>query len=320
VQHEVFGHGSRIREYGGRDITYELHLPMPYDVGGGLTSWNYSTPVSNDEEIAVTIGGVEASALLSGHLIDHCVQRGKISSREAFLYTLASNDVTYYLWRTQREGSHGESNDMSSYEDAVNAREGFSENHKLTIDDLARQNIISKFLDPFQYIALFTFLKTYLWDGENSCDLPMISLGNVKYLPAFRFGLAPFGSEVYLDNYFVRSERVLKFSLRYGIPTFQHSWGIGCSVANLLQTEFVSLGGSLDLWNQPFLEGFIGSHTLPRSGTGKAVSINAKFKLIDTFASIHVITEIRTKTAGYLQGEPLSDAFLWRAGLQVVTR
>jgi hypothetical protein len=318
LQHEVFGHGARLREYGVHNIIYRLNVPLPYGGGGGSTSWNYISPVSPGEDIAVAIGGVEANSILSGQIVNNCIRRGTMSSREALLYTLASNNITQYLWKTQHETIHVEGNDMVAYEDGLNAKEGFSDNHKLTVDDLSRQNILLKLLDPFQYIALYTFFKTYLMDGSGEFEIPMIHLGEVKLLPAFRFGLSPYGSELYFVTYAEHLCKFLEISIRYGFPLFHKSWGFGCSAVNLFQTETVTIGGGIDLWNQPLLEGLLNSFA--GSGTGGAFSVHTNVKIFDASPSIHLTAEFKTKTAGYLQGEPLGPESLVRAGLQLVTQ
>ena len=70
LQHEVYGHGARAREYELSDIKYSLSLTFPYGLGTGMTSYQYpiDKPFSPDQELSFTIAGVEANTLLSKRL------------------------------------------------------------------------------------------------------------------------------------------------------------------------------------------------------------------------------------------------------------
>ena len=321
LQHEVFGHGAKAREYGMNDITYTLNLSYPYGSGQG-TTFGVSpddNPISQDQYILYNTGGVEANAILSKHIVLNWLQRGAINFRETFLYERASNDLTQYLWETKWGKSGVEGNDMLEYERAVNAREGLFDpaEYKLTVNDLAKQAFVIC-LDPFQYFSLYTFFKTYLYSGEESFEFPMIDMGSTKYLPSFHLGLTPFGSEIYLDNYVVRSSKVIDLYFRYGIPSFHRSWGLGINGLNVINSDPFSFDVRFDIWNQPVVTIYDYNTYLSRGGLGGALSCAAYANLVQTFATIRLIVEVETKTVGYLPGEPLGDAVVLRLGLNLV--
>jgi hypothetical protein len=323
LQHEVYGHGARAREYGSSDITYSLNLSYPYGSSIGLTSFDYPSdkPFSSDQELLVDLAGVDANALLSKHLVLNWLQRGAINYRETLLYTRSSNDLTQYLWRTKWALHSVEGNDMLAYETDINQREGHFDpsDYKLTVNDLAKQVLVIG-LDPFQYFSLYTYFETYLYSARENFQFPMIELGGVKYLPSFHLGLTPFGSEVYFENYFVHSAKTTELYIRYGIPTFHRSWGLGFYGMNIIESDPFSFDIGADIWNQPVLSTYDYNISESKGGLGGAISCTTYLKLVETFATVRLMGELEAKTMGYLQGEPLSDALIVRVGLNFMPR
>jgi hypothetical protein len=321
LQHEVYGHGARAREYGYGNIQYTFSPIFPYGEGSGTTGWEYppGRSYSFDEDLSATIAGVEATSILSKRLQLRWLQRGSMNYRETILYSRGSMGLAGYLWFTKWGLKDSEGNDMRDYESAINEREGCPEpdQHKLTVDDMAKQSLIMGF-DPFQYYSLYTLFKTYLFSGEESFEMPMIHLGETSYLPSFRLGLSPFGSEIYFDNYLVRADNVMDVYFRYGIPTFHQFWGLGFYAMNVLEAGPCTFDVGFDVWNQPALD--ISLTSSARSGLGGAMSFRVLVKLLETFASVGVVGEMKAKTSGYLPGEPLSDALVLRAGLSFTPR
>lgn len=83
IQHEVFGHGARVREFGG-EASYELHLFPPYGSGAGLTTWNFEG--SLDQGTAVNIAGIEAEELLAEDVRLRSLSDGILNYRDAYIY------------------------------------------------------------------------------------------------------------------------------------------------------------------------------------------------------------------------------------------
>ncbi|HZX09997.1 MAG TPA: hypothetical protein VFG01_03550 [Acidobacteriota bacterium] len=114
----------------------------------------------------------------------------------------------------------------------------------------------------FNYFALYSLFVPYLWHGEIHSGIPMIRIGELKYLPSLRIGLSPYGTEFIQENYLKKGEKLHIVSLRIGEPTFHRFWGIGWECWNLMDRKNFSLDSRFDLWNQPELvlgdeDGFI---------------------------------------------------------------
>ncbi len=322
IQHEVFGHGSRFREFGYSGSSYSLNLVPPYGSGRGTAYFGRSDPNRSEtvhEEIAMRSGGSEANAVLAKSVLMKWMRCGQIPARETLLYLFAANDLSWYILRTRLGRNIRSGNDVNNFLRLVNRSEGypFQNDYRLTLGSLAKQNAIH-FLDPFQYVSLFTYLVTYVWSGEEERGLPMLRIGNIGYMPSFRLGLAPWGSEAYFENYVATSQRVVNFYFRRGFGTFHRFGGFGVQAISLMQSRRFSLDSGVDLWHQPrlLLGGTEAKST--RGGMGVALSGTCYYRLSQKKPVIDLTVEMGYKTAGFLQGEQLRSGWIGRVGIGFV--
>lgn len=319
AQHEVFGHGARYREFGFVANEFTLNLPPPYGDGKGWAQTGYleeQREVSPHEYIAMKFGGSESNIILSGILRANWLRRGSIHYRESILYLLSANDLSAYILRT-KYGLRGRGgNDVLNYLRALNALEGhpLEEDYKLTLDDLSALAWIS-LLNPFQYLSLYAYFKTYLWSGNESFRIPMIKFWGAEYLPSFRLGLTPFGPEFYFENFVLKSGRILNFYFRYGDHTFHKFWGMGVRVVDIVRGQRFAVNTRLDIWDQPRL--LLGGGTIreSRGGLGVAVFGTIYYRISKNRSLFHLAAQVGYKTAGFLEGEQLAGGFVLRLGI-----
>jgi len=319
IQHEIFGHGARYREFGYTDNSYRLHLIFPY---GDSKGWAFTgTPdplreVSSSESLLMTIGGFEAESLLSQEIYFRWVERGAIHYRETLLYLFSSLNLSSYIIRTKYNLSGEEGNDVLNYLRKINSTSGIPESPEdpLTIDDLAVRTLVSA-VNPFVYFSLCAYFYHYLWEGRETMLLPMIRIGRFKVLPFFRFSLAPYGTEFYFETYAAFPEKTARFYIRYGSSDFKGSRGGGLSIGDLIKSPEFSLRARMDIWNQPAL--VLGGETTreTRSGLGGAIFCNLFYKLTRGSFIMGITADIGYKTEGYLEGEKLGRGMIFRAGL-----
>jgi len=151
TQHEVFGHGYRLRSL-NRDraevAKYKIDVPFPYGPGGGSTSFRYNRKkVTAYQDLAVTAAGVESTAILANRLKLQWLQRGDIDARESNLYINAEHDLTNYIWITDSHDVNGHG-DIAEYVHDLNKT--YPHGH-LTVSSLKRQAFVN-LLDPFTYL------------------------------------------------------------------------------------------------------------------------------------------------------------------------
>ena len=326
VQHEVYGHGYRYREMGFVNNHYQIKLPPPYDCGGGMAyrgEWKgegVRNPTRH-EEIIVSVGGMEANTILANTMISKWMAKGSMNYRETYLYVSNRNNITAYIQSTALceqdddcEPSRG--NDVLSYLKHVNAENGFlfEKNYRLSLDDLKKQSLIN-LLDPFQFFALYTYFKTYLWDGGEENKFPMIPLWKVRYLPSFHLGLSPFGPEYYFDNYISTDNKWYSFYFRKGDNTFHDFWGLGINGNQIIDNRYLTFNPSLDLWQQPPIKTGGTEINEIGGGLGFAASGTFLFKVVKGENPFSIYTQLGYKTAGFLPGEMIADGLILRLGL-----
>ncbi|MBI5217926.1 MAG: hypothetical protein HY958_03235 [Bacteroidia bacterium] len=317
VQHEVSGHGARYREFGYKESHYSLHLFYPYGDGHGVAYSGNLPPglhTSKHEDILKVIGGNEANDILSYELAYKWLARGKINYRESILYLGCFHNLSFYILSTKYLNRNNTGNDINAYIMDINMNESHGTNHPYDIDKLSDFVILDLF-NTFQYFAAYTYLKTYLWSGSEEQKIPMIPLKNVQYLPSFRLGLSPFGAEFYFDNFLKKESKILNIYFRYGEPTYHHFCGGGIRSDNIFKYKSLTAGIKIDAWDQPSV--YIGGKTIDRYkyDIGGAVAGIVYYKILNKEFPLSLMAQCGYKTAGYLEGEKLSEGAIVRVGI-----
>ncbi len=319
IQHEVFGHGARFREFGYADISYNLSLFLPYARGHGKASGslNRGRRTTQHETISIIIGGSEANTMLAKAIRSKWLQRGRVKSRETIIYLFSSLDLSWYILHT-RFASQRMQRDVANYLRNLNRLEGYSRNkYRLTLEALSAQSLVG-FLNPTVLWAMYAYCVPYLYHGAGERELPMLRLGQVKYLPSFRLGLTPFGSEVYFENLIVHSGRVSNVYFRYGIPSFYKFGGFGIAVDNLASGMGITFSPRAEFWHQPAL--LLGGQQVSagRSGMGGGLWAKIYYRIARSNPVPELALDIGYKTDGFTEGEALGRGFTLRLGLSLV--
>lgn len=315
VQHELYGHGSRLREFGIRP-GFSIHLPPPYGSGGGSTSWSVESNqrLTPHEEVVVYLAGVEGNAILGQQIRYNWLLRGNAHHREAVLYFRTANNLALYAWST-KAGNRFPGNDVLAYLADLNSLEGYPDSlrRKLTLDGLTAQTLVNV-LNPFNLFAVYTFLVRYVWLGERDYELPMLRIGKNRYLPSLRLGLTPFGSEFYLENLVRSGEAVWNLYARLGDPTFHTFGGVGFAAVNVGAGPGRWLDGRVDLWHQPALA--LGGAIVPSSGGGLGGALGATlYQRVPGTSFLDLAAGALAKTSGFLEGERLRRGVTFRVGV-----
>lgn len=302
IQHEVFGHGARAREF---------HLPVtsytirPFSGSTGFLPIQYeSLPLQ--ERIAITAGGMEATSILANRIRERWLYADRIDSREANLYLLSSFDQTEYIRSTKNLEKPSLGDDVQAYVTEINTWYG---KRVLTVDKL-RKRVLIDYLDPFFYYSLYSIGNYVITGAQIICDFPMIPIGDCRYLPAARLALAPYGPEYQFLNYIKTPEHLIQLSYRWGNTGGQHSRGLNLNVSNVWTSDLLFLDTLLSAWTQPKL---FTAHAKPHNTHfGFAASLIARYQVIDKIA---VMGQLGYKTTGFLQGETLKRGVIARIGL-----
>ncbi|MEJ7810382.1 MAG: hypothetical protein WKG32_08205 [Gemmatimonadaceae bacterium] len=317
VTHEYVGHGARAREFGFRDVRYRFGAPFPF---GGEAYTEYGSPsgwrlLSPTEEALLTVAGIEANNV-GGKLNQlRAVRRGSMHYHDALAHLVAYFDgFGYVLGTNPADTSMG--HDILAYLGVSAARYGVRGSRSGDVRRLQRQALLS-LLNPYHLSALYG-VASYVEFGRERVRLPALRLrGGVRYVPWLRTALTPFGTDVVLENAFVRGERLLDLSVRVGDGRYRAAWGLGMLAAGALRTGAASLDVTADAWRQPAIT--VGGATIRerRGGYGGALSGTVTWELPPVplvHAPLGVVVQLGYKTPGFLEGERLDRGVIARAG------
>jgi hypothetical protein len=315
TQHEIFGHGARYREFGHTNNSFHLSLVPPYGDGHGFAQSgplkDSDRKTSECESLMKTVGGNEANTILSQHIIGNWLLRGSINYRESLLYLESANNLLAYIYLTKYSKKLSAGNDIMAY--MMSMQIAYNNGERYTIDELANQGLVG-IINPFQFLAAFAFSYSYLLNGTDSLKLPMINIRNVRYLPAFHYGLSPFGTEYYFDNYFVKNKKVLTTYIRVGDTKYFNSWGLGMNSMNFFSYQNLVINPCFDIGKQPAFE--LGGDKLVTHDAGYGGAFSSMFIwYFNKQSKTGISLQLGYKSAGYLAGENLAGGIILRAGL-----
>jgi hypothetical protein len=304
ANHEIFGHGARIRElFDGAHISYELPPPPPYGRGGGATFFEYTRIPTVEEALAVTVGGMEANEMLGRAIAKGALTTGQWQYRDARQYLYAEYDTINYIGGVndvEPEG-HDVGDFLRIYNDVAT-----QEKEKTLSARMLRRRVLTSFANPLIFYSYYSTYVSYVWGGNAHAPVPMLHVGATRYLPLARFQLTPFGTEWTVDNVFVRNGRFVDATLYFGQTIGAHTWGIGLQGTRIATFKKWTLDGKSVVWRQPNWGGEIAAtarRAIPRLRYGAS--------------TIAFVVQGGLKTAGFLAGDPIHDGGFLRIGAAI---
>jgi hypothetical protein len=316
-QHELFGHAARLREFGVA-YTWEVNhgAVLSGESVAGSVSYTLSDyhKLTSAQQLAMSIGGIEASQVLANQLAVSMFQRGKISSINAWLYWRSAYDFINYANSTSTNPTDNSSgNDLMSYTNEINSLYGRT---VISISDVQQHSNLN-YIDPLLWLSLYTISQTAV-SKNNAIDLPMFNIGELGYLPSLRSILTPYGLETQLVNYFSYQDMQGQLIISSGNTASQSSSGIGINVSEIAINDKLELAASWYMWQQPELY-LAASSTQPvnwgeaaQSKFGMLLALTGK--LIITH-DIKALLQIGYKDKGFVQGEILDKGMYYRGGI-----
>ncbi|MCE7994723.1 MAG: hypothetical protein HEP71_22300 [Roseivirga sp.] len=312
IQHERFGYGSRVKEFGGEIGQVRITLPPPFQVE--LPSISFSeNNFTAQQRIVTDAAGSEANTILANVLRRNMLLEEQLDYRSSFLYLYANNDLSGYTLFAASEGS-----DISSYVNNINAFYGLE---ALKLSKIQTYSLFSIITDPINAAAFYGIFKGYIWDGRRAVKAPLINLTeNLKLLPKFKFNLAPYGPELTFKNYFKRRNGLYSIELTHSDGTFPGitAWRIGLEGWNLMTTNTWSFNFFVQVWNQPSIEYRDDGNLKNKEGNGAGIAFSA-FKDVITMKEnkLGLMLRVGYKSAGFVPGEKLESGMILQAGVSL---
>jgi len=309
LQHEIFGHGWRIRSL-GKDVAqvdgYVIYTPFPYSAyaKAGATGYTESPGITTDQRISITIAGLESEGVLAQKLKKQWIASGKVEKRLSFLYESTALSFTSYalsLDPVRNEAGH----DVSDYIDEINT---LYPSHPISRKHVRLKSILN-FLDPIVWFAGFEDFF-YLATGDD-LKLPMFRTKGIKWLPSYRTDLTPFGLDNRLEAYMLVDERLLYLYGNFIKRGSQSALGFGFDRHGLFKFRKTTFDVELDIWKQPKMALGLGTE---RSGK-RLWGVRALLTMNVNLGKLIWYEQFGFKTKGYCPGEALKAALIGRLGI-----
>jgi hypothetical protein len=315
ANHEMFGHGARLRERFDGPIGYRIHAPPPYGRGGGSTSFVFDRQPTLHERLTVHAAGMEAGGVGAALIADRVVSQQGMRVRDAIRYLAYELGTLSYIWSTDDEGE-GAGHDVGDFLETYNDLASVAAAPGLTARTLRREALVS-LANPVLAYAAYGIAR-YFWSGNPHVGVPALSIAGVRYLPLLRYRLVPYGTEWSLVNELGGRLRPTQVELRIGRSPHATPWGVRVRQRDLTTWGRWSLEASVDLWRQPRLAESAGELLPARLRGGAQVRGRVERPLVPVWFSTQpatVIVDLGVKTAGFVPGEPLRSGVVLRAGV-----
>ncbi|HSX14228.1 MAG TPA: hypothetical protein VLE96_07420 [Chlamydiales bacterium] len=246
VQHEVFGHGYRIRDIDHGIVRvhgYQFTFPPPYGSGSASTRFSIDVDrITPTDLTTISIAGLEAQSILALQTKFNWLGLNAMDARESVLYLVSQFALNLYA-----SGNGDDSHDLVGYIHLLN----YTYTDTLLTEERIRNLSWINLADPFTYFSVYAWFH-YLVSGKQTA-IPMIPIKSWGYLFGARLGLTPFGPEYFFDHYLMKEARPIYFYLRAGAHSNNTYFGAGFYSPTLFKKKRWAFGGRLDVWRQPEL-------------------------------------------------------------------
>ncbi len=250
AQHEVFGHGYRIRDINHGKVKvegYSFNAPPPYGGGGAATSYDVGEGFTTTDETSVAMGGVESTAILAQLTKLKWLEAHRIDPRQVVLYLLGQHDLNLYIGTLKILDEHMDGHDIRMYIKSLN----YTYTNNFISGARLRSLSWINLGDPFSFYALYAWFH-YIDSGKET-RIPMIPAWGWGYLPGVRLGLTPFGPEFFVENYLLQGKKPVYFYVKGGRHSENRYGGIGFFAPRIWAKKRWYVGLRFDAWRQPKL-------------------------------------------------------------------
>lgn len=304
TQHEIFGHGARLREFDIKQ-SYSFNAPFPYGTGGAATSFsgNAFMNLKPLEQSAVTTGGVEASELFARRIARSAFAKECITLPQILLYFFTQHDLTNYTYTLTRELVDKSGHDINDYIIIVNDYCGRS---ALSRSRLQRFVWIN-YIDPITWC----FAGCFWTPPCEGIPLSFFNIYGFKILPSVRMTLAPYGPEYGVNAFFKFCNYQGFAYYRQGNTCNVTTFGTGVEINQIWTYKQFCFGLRTDFWKQPPI---FSSSSTSKTHLGGAISLLGEYQIDEQRA---LLIELGAKSRGFIPGDRLDGGVIFRLGMRL---
>jgi hypothetical protein len=322
ANHEVFGHGGRVRELLDGRVWYRVDAPQPYGRGGGVTFYQIDRDVTAHELQAISVAGMEVNAVAAEQMAGRAFASGRITARTAVRYLGFELDGFDYIQHTGDEPERP-GHDVSDFLELYNIGAGLVDAEPLTARTLRRQSLLS-LANPMIASAAFSIAR-YVATGRRDGPVFALPVGAVRVMPVLRYRLTPFGPEWALTSDISgpwAPGGTARLGVRVGRAPHERPFGVSAAYAGLRLRRWQMTVG-LEGWKQPPLaRGANPDFGLSLVGGalewGGMIHARAESPLASawwTSSPLTLIVDATLKSNGYAPGERIEPGLVLRAGI-----
>jgi hypothetical protein len=315
ANHELMGHGARLRERFDGPIGYTIDAPVPFGPGGGSTFFGFDREPSLYERLAISAAGMEADAVAARLIAEAAFGGRRMRPRDAIRYLAFELDTLNYVSGTgddPEKPGHDVSDFVQTYND-VAALVGAPSVAARTL----RREVLVSLANPMLGIAVYG-IGRYVWNGATDVPVPALTIAGVRYLPLARYQLTPYGTEWALTNHFAGPGWPTRVDVRIGRAPGSRPWGVGIERLNVASLRSWRIDAGVELWRQPSIAG----PDAPARAVHFGIQARGRAErpLVPIWFSSRratLIVDAAAKTAGFVPGQPLRGGVVVRAGVGV---
>ena len=324
-QHEVFGHGSRGREFG---LHPEYAFGLDFSGGTGLNK----DPETMEQLLALTAAGTESDTILAHRILKDLYAGDGTDASKIPLMALTKLDFSLYCLITEDPGdsradfvdAYSNGNDIAYWLISRQAQRRGGDpaavwDHDYVVDfddpllqdnyDDVRAAAIWNLVDPAALAAMYSYVVDHVYRGQTQVRPPVVPLGGEYGLTAGTrafMGLAEVTR--FLDFYLVTPGPLVNVYVRDLDSSVDRTYGAGGGLHRIPLGPRAALSLQADFWKEPESEEGL------YDGTGWNASGELSFLFGET---VGLSAKVGGKSAGFFPGTPLADGVYGGAGLLV---
>lgn len=325
-QHEVFGHGSRGREF---DLDPEYAFGIDFSGGTSLGK----DPENNLQNIVLAGGGTEADSVMAHQiLLDlysgdgadgskiplmaiakldfslYClITPDPIDSRDDFADAYSDgNDIAYYLVSRQAQRQGGSAADVWNDNYVID----FNDSQLKDNYDDARAAAVWNLIDPAALASMYGYVADHVLHGSTQVRPPVIPLGGGLGLTAgTRAFIGPSEVTRFFDLYLVTPGPLVTVYVRDLQNSLDQTYGFGGAIHKLPLGGAFTFAAAGDTWQTPEADEQLFEGSGWNASGEIDVMVTRRFGLVG---------KVGSKSDGYFPGTPIESGVYGGAGVQVV--